>query len=92
MASREPSAWPYLSSPDRFLRFAARTVLEFQDPKTWQDRALRETDPVYFCRDVNGWILTRHACDRDFDGELAPVGMAGSRFDAPIDEGPLPGG
>ena len=38
------------------------------------------------------WILARHACDRDFDGELAPVGMAGSRFDAPIDEGSLPGG
>jgi putative heme-binding domain-containing protein len=40
------TAWPYLSSPDRFLRFAARTALEFQDPKTWQDRALAETNPV----------------------------------------------
>ena len=25
-------AWPFLSDNDRFLRFAARTVLEFQDP------------------------------------------------------------
>jgi len=40
------AAWPFLSSEDRFLRFAARTVLEFQDPKTWQDKALAETDPV----------------------------------------------
>jgi putative heme-binding domain-containing protein len=40
------TAWPYLSSPDRFLRFAARTVLEFQGPTTWQDRALAETNPI----------------------------------------------
>src|SRR5207244_2287670 len=31
------TAWPYLSDEDRFLRYAARTVLEFQDPATWQD-------------------------------------------------------
>jgi len=38
------TAWPYLSNPDRFLRYAARTVLEFQDPATWQDKAwLRNT-------------------------------------------------
>src|SRR5438309_11890669 len=29
-------AWPYLSSSDRFLRYAARSVLEFQDPAGWQ--------------------------------------------------------
>jgi len=40
------TAWPYLSSDDRFLRYAARTVLEFQDPKNWQDRAVAETNPV----------------------------------------------
>ncbi len=49
-ARRDPkaveTAWPYLSSADRFLRFAARTVLEFQDPKTWQERALAEKNPV----------------------------------------------
>ncbi len=39
-------AWPYLSSDDRFLRWAARTVLEFQEPATWQDKALAETNPV----------------------------------------------
>lgn len=40
------TAWPYLSHEDRFLRYASRTVLEFQDPKTWQDRALAENNPI----------------------------------------------
>jgi putative heme-binding domain-containing protein len=39
-------AWPHLKSPDRFLQFAARTALEFQHPASWQDRALKETDPI----------------------------------------------
>ncbi len=41
-----PAAWPYLSSSDRFLRYAARTVLEFQDPATWEAKALAETNPI----------------------------------------------
>jgi putative heme-binding domain-containing protein len=40
------TAWPYLAHPDRFIRFAARVAVEHQDPKTWQDRALAERDPV----------------------------------------------
>ncbi len=40
------AAWPHLSSSDRFLRYAARTVLEFQPPDTWQEKALKERDPV----------------------------------------------
>jgi putative heme-binding domain-containing protein len=40
------AAWPYLANHDRFLRWAARTVLEFQDPKVWQERALKETNAV----------------------------------------------
>ncbi|MFO0968594.1 MAG: hypothetical protein U0793_23810 [Gemmataceae bacterium] len=47
-------AWPYLSNPDRFLRWAARTVLEFQDPKTWAEKALKETDPVALTHAVIG--------------------------------------
>ena len=39
-------AWPFLHSKDRFLQYAARTVLEFQDPATWQEKALKETNPV----------------------------------------------
>jgi putative heme-binding domain-containing protein len=36
------AAWPHLGDADRFVRFAARTALEFQDPASWQDRALSE--------------------------------------------------
>jgi putative heme-binding domain-containing protein len=38
-------AWPYLGNKDRFLRYAARTILEHQGPTAWQERALKETDP-----------------------------------------------
>ncbi len=40
------TAWTYLSSPDRTIRFSARTVLEFQPASTWSDKALAEYDPV----------------------------------------------
>jgi putative heme-binding domain-containing protein/uncharacterized protein (TIGR03067 family) len=40
------AAWPYLGHEDRYIRFAARVVLEHQDPKTWQERALGEADPA----------------------------------------------
>lgn len=37
-------AWPHLSSDDRFLRFAARTAIEWQDVALWKDRAVTETN------------------------------------------------
>jgi putative heme-binding domain-containing protein len=40
------TAWPYLGHEDRFVRFAARVAVEHQDPKEWQDRALKETNPA----------------------------------------------
>jgi putative heme-binding domain-containing protein len=36
-------AWPYLDSEDRWLRYSARMVLEWQDVSLWQQRALTET-------------------------------------------------
>jgi putative heme-binding domain-containing protein len=36
--------WPSLDSPDRWIRYAARVALEFQDVAWWQDRALAETN------------------------------------------------
>jgi putative heme-binding domain-containing protein len=39
------AAWKYLGSPDRFLRYAARIVLEWQPVGTWKERALTEKDP-----------------------------------------------
>jgi putative heme-binding domain-containing protein len=38
-------AWSYLDNPDRFLSFAARIALEWQDVSLWKDRALNETRP-----------------------------------------------
>lgn len=39
------TAWPYLSHPDRFLRFAARVAIEHQPVEPWRERALAEKDP-----------------------------------------------
>jgi putative heme-binding domain-containing protein len=36
--------WPSLSSPDRWIRYAARVALENQDVAWWKDRALAETN------------------------------------------------
>ncbi|MEI6466578.1 MAG: hypothetical protein WCQ89_17755, partial [Verrucomicrobiota bacterium] len=38
-------AWPHLSSPDRFVRFAARAAIERQQPSNWASRALNEKNP-----------------------------------------------
>jgi putative heme-binding domain-containing protein len=39
------NVWPYLNHPDRYIRGAARTVLEHQPVDAWQGRALSEMDP-----------------------------------------------
>jgi putative heme-binding domain-containing protein len=38
------AVWSSLSSPDRWIRYAARIALESQDVAWWKDRALAETD------------------------------------------------
>ena len=38
------TAWPHLSHPDRFIRAAARTVLEHQPLAEWENKALAESD------------------------------------------------
>lgn len=40
------TAWPYLNHPDRFIRYAARVAIEWQDPAEWRERALAEIDPL----------------------------------------------
>lgn len=37
-------AWPHLSSSDRWIRYAARVAIEWQDVSLWKDRALSETN------------------------------------------------
>lgn len=38
-------AWPQLSNPDRFTRFAARIAIEHQPHNAWQGKALAEKGP-----------------------------------------------
>src|SRR5690606_21649191 len=39
-------AWPYLKHKDRFIRYAARLVLEHQPVSKWASKALQEEDPI----------------------------------------------
>lgn len=39
------AAWPYLSSSDRYLRYAARVAIEHQNVEQWRERALAEKEP-----------------------------------------------
>jgi len=39
------AAWPFLSSDDRFLQYAARIAIEHQPVDVWKERALAEQDP-----------------------------------------------
>jgi putative heme-binding domain-containing protein len=39
-------AWPSLKHEDRFVRYAARIAVEHQPVATWQEKALKETDPI----------------------------------------------
>jgi putative heme-binding domain-containing protein len=50
-------AWRYLNSDDRFLRYAARIAIEWQDAATWKDRALEE-------KSVNGGLTALLALAR----------------------------
>ena len=43
-ANAVDAAWPHLSSPDRFLRNAARVAIESQPVATWAERVLAEKD------------------------------------------------
>ncbi|MCC7043428.1 MAG: c-type cytochrome, partial [Acidobacteria bacterium] len=44
-ANAVATAWPHLSSPDRFLRYAARVAVEWQPIDTWMPRAVTEVNP-----------------------------------------------
>jgi putative heme-binding domain-containing protein len=56
-------AWEHLSHTDRRIRYAARTILEHQPTKSWQDKALAEDDTL-------ASIETMVALARTGDAEL----------------------
>lgn len=51
----------HLASPDRFIRFAARVGLEFQDPKYWLDFVLASRNPDVV---INGAVAAARVADR----------------------------
>ena len=60
------AAWPYLSSDDYHLRYAARIAIEWQDPKTWAKKAYSEKNDLGAIHALLG--LARS----DLDGTLKP--------------------
>jgi hypothetical protein len=63
------TAWPHLSSEDRYIRAAARTVLEHQPLADWQAKALAETnvtaqlEALLSLTRATGVCLTHRAAD-----------------------------
>lgn len=66
-APRSPAAveavWPHLNHPDRFIRFAARSVIELQPVEFWKDKALAE-------QSVDGSLTALLALTRAGDASL----------------------
>jgi len=60
------AAWPYLNDDDYHLRYASRIAIEWQDPKTWADKAYSEKDDLAAIHALLG--LARS----DLEGSLAP--------------------
>jgi len=61
--------YPHLSSPDRFLRYAARLALEHQPVALWQDKVLAETN-------LDALITGAVALARQGDKSLEPKLLA----------------
>ncbi len=68
------TAWAHIGSADRWIRFAARAVVEHQPVAQWKDKALAETAPDASIAAL--LALTRAGCDtydRDPAGQLHPA-------------------
>ena len=60
-------ALPQLSSPDRFIRYAARVALEHQPIELWQEKVLAAQDPR---ARINGAIAVAHQAEPSAQGAL----------------------
>ena len=60
------AAWPHLASEDYHIRYAARIAIEWQDPKSWAEKAYSEKNDVAAIHGLLG--LAR--CD--YDGSQQP--------------------
>ncbi|MDP6722533.1 MAG: cytochrome C, partial [Pirellulaceae bacterium] len=61
------TAWPYLGSDDYHLRYAARIAIEWQDTKTWANKAYNESNDLSAIHALLG--LSR----RDVEGSLPAI-------------------
>ncbi|MCY2962189.1 MAG: c-type cytochrome, partial [Planctomycetota bacterium] len=77
------AAWPHLNHADRFIRHAARTAVEHQDLKLWQDKALAETDPG---RSIAALLALVRAAGQDpfHHPRTAGVAVPGAALQEPI--------
>jgi putative heme-binding domain-containing protein len=67
---------PYLGNSDRFIRFAARVGLEFQEPSYWLNQVLASDDPQVV---INGAVAAAHVAERSAAADVF-AGLA--RLDA----------
>lgn len=61
------TVWPYLSSDDYHLRYAARIAIEWQDTATWAEKACNETNDLAAIHALLG------LCRRDLAGSLPAI-------------------
>ena len=66
-------AWPYLSDPDRFIRFAARTAIEHQPVEEWAGKALTESDPKKQVEALLALTRVTGVCPQHRDESTPPV-------------------
>jgi putative heme-binding domain-containing protein len=77
------TVWPYLGHADRYIRFAARVALEFQDPNEWRKRALDEKEPQAALTALLA-LIRASAKDRDhiqYPADGKPVAQLRLHFD-----------
>ena len=69
-------AWKYLDHEDRFVRFAARTVLEHQPLERWQTKALNETEPAKQVMALLALARAAGVCPQHRKGDTGEVNTA----------------
>ncbi len=78
-------AWAHIGNPDRWIRFAARAVVEHQPVAQWKDKALAESAPDASIAAL--LALTRAGCDsydRDAAGQLHPAAQGTDGAKRPV--------
>lgn len=83
------TAWPYLGSDDRFIRYAARVAIEHQDVKQWQQRALNEANPVAAIHGLLALVRTVGK-DQTKGGGGKGFGGFGKKFGGEVPEAKAP--